>query len=99
MKRRVVLGAAACLTLASCAIKQPPFGEEIMPESARAQIPGHWAGPHRNGAVVPDWILSFHDPELTGLVGDAVEGKPDLKAAAAPGQGSRRARRTRRRSL
>src|SRR5262249_30039593 len=91
MKRRVVLGAAACLTLASCAIKQPPFGEEIMPESARAQIPGHWAGPHRNGAVVPNWILSFHDPELTALVADAVERNPDLKAAAARVEASRAA--------
>src|SRR5499427_4821587 len=91
MKRRVVLGAAACLTLASCAIKQPPFGEEIMPESARAQIPGHWAGPHRNGAVVPNWILSFHDTELTALVADAVERNPDLKAAAARVEASRAA--------
>ena len=91
MKRRVVLGAAACLTLASCAIKQPPFGEEIMPESARAQIPGHWAGPHRSGNVVPNWILSFHDPELTALVADAVERNPDLKAAAARVEASRAA--------
>jgi hypothetical protein len=68
MKSRVLLGAAACFALASCAIKQPPFGEEIMPESARAKIPGHWAGPYRSGNVVPNWILTFHDPELTALV-------------------------------
>src|ERR1700745_1416275 len=81
MKSRVLLWAAACLTLAGCAIRQPPVGEEIMPESARAQIPGHWAGPHRSGNVVPNWILSFHDPELTALVADAVERNPDLQAA------------------
>ena len=85
MNSRVLLGAAACLTLAGCAIRQAPVGEEIMPESARAQIPGHWAGPHRRGTVVPNWILSFHDPELTALVADAVERNPDLKAAAAAG--------------
>src|SRR5215475_11390616 len=83
MKSRVLLGATAGLTLAGCAIRQAPVGEEIMPESARGQIPGHWAGPHRSGTVVPNWILSFHDPDLTALVADAVERNPDLKAAAA----------------
>jgi NodT family efflux transporter outer membrane factor (OMF) lipoprotein len=91
MKSRVVLGAVACLTLTSCAIKQPPVGADIMPESARAKILGSWAGPHRSGAVVPNWILSFHDPELTALVADAVERNPDLKAAAARVEASRAA--------
>src|SRR5262249_14966488 len=91
MNSRVLLGAAACLTIVGCAIKQPPFGEEIMPESARAQIPGRWAGPHRSGTVVPNWILAFGDPELTALVTDAVERNPDLKAAAARVEASRAA--------
>src|SRR4029077_13800217 len=91
MKSRVLLGAAACLTLASCAIKQPPVGAEIMPESARARIPGHWAGPHRSGHVVPGWVLTFHDPELTALIEAAVERNPDLKAAAARVEASRAA--------
>src|SRR5262245_1975198 len=91
MKSRVLLGAALCLTLAGCAIRQAPVGEDIMPESARAQIPGRWAGPHRSGTVVPNWILSFHDPELTALVSDAVERNPDLKAAAARVEASRAA--------
>ena len=91
MKSRVLLGAAVCFTLASCAIKHPPFGADIMPESARAQIPGSWAGPHRSGAVVPNWIRTFRDPELTALVADAVERNPDLKAAAARVEASRAA--------
>ena len=91
MNSRVFLGAAACLMLAGCAIRQAPVGEEIMPESSRAQIPGHWAGPHRSGTVVPNWILTFHDPELTALVADAVERNPDLKAAAARVEASRAA--------
>src|SRR5437867_10543854 len=91
MNSRVLLGAASCFALVSCAIKQPPVGADIMPESARAKIPGSWAGPHRSGAVVPNWILSFHDPELTALVADAVERNPDLKAAAARVEASRAA--------
>src|SRR5215472_17841108 len=90
MNSRILLG-AACLTLAGCAIKQPPVGEEIMPESTRAQIPGRWAGRHRSGTVVPNWIRTFHDPELTALVADAVERNPDLKAAAARVEASRAA--------
>src|SRR5437660_12040755 len=91
MNSRVLMGAAACLILAGCAIKQPPVGEEIMPESARAKIPGHWAGPHRNSNVVRNWTLTFHAPELTALVADAIERNPDLKAAAARVEASRAA--------
>jgi multidrug efflux system outer membrane protein len=91
MNNRVLLGTAACLTLAGCAIKWPPIGANIMPESTRAKIPGKWAGPHRSGAVVPNWIRTFGDSELTALVADAVERNPDLKAAAARVEASRAA--------
>ena len=62
-----------------------------MPESARAKIPGSWAGPHRSGTVVPNWIRNFGDPELNALVADAVERNPDLRAAAARVEASRAA--------
>lgn len=89
MKNLVLPGAIACLTLVSCAIKEPPAGADIMPDSARAKIPGQWAGSHRSGEVVPNWIRTFGDPELTALVADAVERNPDLKAAAARVEASR----------
>src|SRR5256884_8046136 len=82
---------AGSLVLAGCALKSPPVGADIMPESARSKIPGSWAGPHRTGAVVPNWIRTFGDPELTALVADAVERNPDLKAAAARVEASRAA--------
>jgi NodT family efflux transporter outer membrane factor (OMF) lipoprotein len=89
MNTRILLGTAACLTLASCAIKDPPSGANIMPQSARDKIPGNWAGPHRSGNVVPDWIRTFGDSELTALVADAVTRNPDLRAAAARVEASR----------
>jgi NodT family efflux transporter outer membrane factor (OMF) lipoprotein len=89
MNARILIGTVACLTLASCAIKDPPAGASIMPGSASDQIPGQWAGAHRNGDVVPNWIRTFGDPELTALVADAVERNPDLKAAAARVEASR----------
>src|SRR4029453_15341567 len=85
----VLLAIASSVVLAGCALKNPPFGADIMPESARAKIPGSWAGPHRSGAVVPNWIRNFGDPELNALVADAVERNPDLKAAAARVEPSR----------
>src|SRR5205807_4029502 len=80
-----------CLPLASCAIKIPPFGSGILTDAARAQIPGSWSGGHRSGAVVPGWIRTFGDPELTALVEEAIIRNPDLKAAAARVEASRAA--------
>ena len=91
LRSTVLLAAASSLVLAGCALKNPPFGADIMPESARAKIPGSWAGPHRSGTVVPNWIRNFGDPELTALVADAVERNPDLRAAAARVEASRAA--------
>src|SRR4030095_16527706 len=87
----LLLVTASSLVLAGCALKNPPLGGNIMPESARAKIPGSWAGPHRSGVVVPNWIRTFGDPELTALVADAVQRNPDLKAAAARVEASRAA--------
>src|SRR6187402_3300081 len=83
MKHPILLGGAACLALASCAIKDPPAGADILTERARGRIPGHWSAPHRRGDVVPNWIRTFGDPELTRIVEDAVTRNPDLAAAAA----------------
>lgn len=91
MSIRVLLGTAACLMLAGCALKSPPFGANIMPETVRNQIPGRWAGPHGGGQVVPGWIRTFHDPELTALVEDAIYRNPDLRAAATRVEASRAA--------
>src|SRR2546429_6283520 len=87
----LLFATASSILLAGCALKNPPFGADIMTESARAKIPGSWAGPHRSGAVVPNWIRNFGDPELNALVADAVERNPDLRAAAARVEASRAA--------
>jgi outer membrane protein, multidrug efflux system len=88
-KIRILFGAAGCLILAGCALKIPPFGAEILTDAARDQIPSRWSGSHRRGPVVPGWIRTFHDPELTRLVEDAVLYNPDLRAAAARVEASR----------
>jgi NodT family efflux transporter outer membrane factor (OMF) lipoprotein len=91
MKLRIFLGTFACLMLAGCALKFPPFGANIIPESARNQIPSSWSAAHRGGGVAPNWIDTFGDPELTALVEDAIARNPDLKAAAYRVEASRAA--------
>jgi len=89
MKKLILTGALASLTLGGCALKTPPAGADIMPGSARRQIPHSWSGPHRGGAVAPNWIRTFGDSQLTALVDDAVARNPDLIAAAARVDASR----------
>jgi NodT family efflux transporter outer membrane factor (OMF) lipoprotein len=89
MKSRPLLSTAACLTLAGCAIKNPPAGSDILTSAAREQIPANWSASHRSGAVAPGWIRTFGDPELTRLVEEAIARNPDLKAAAARVEASR----------
>src|SRR4051812_10078522 len=84
-----MLGMASCLALSGCALPIPPFGANIAPESVRQELPGSWAAPHRRGPVIPNWIRTFGDPELTALVQDALERNPDLAAAAARVEASR----------
>src|SRR5436305_10818024 len=90
MNIRVLLGTVACLALGGCALKNAPTGADIAPDAAR-QIPGVWSGSHHGGEVVPGWIRTFGDPELTALVEDAVARNPDLAAAAARVEASRAA--------
>src|SRR5215213_8404351 len=91
MKHPTLLGAAACFAVAGCAIKEPPSGSAILTDRARARIPNSWSAPHRHGDVVPNWIRTFGDPELTRIVEDAITRNPDLAAAAARVEASRAA--------
>src|ERR1041384_8498531 len=88
MTRKLVV-TVGCLVLGGCSLPIPPFGAEIAPEGVRQQLPGSWAGPHRRGPVVPNWVRTFGDPELTALVNEALERNPDLAAAAARVEASR----------
>lgn len=91
MNTRIFIGTSVCLAIAGCTIKQPPSGPEILTDRAKSKIPGKWSASLGRGAVVPGWISSFGDPELTRIVEDAVARNPDLAAAAANVEASRAA--------
>ena len=85
-----LLGTAVCL--GSRFARSPfPLRRYFLNRAARAQIPGQWGGGHRSGPVVPNWITTFDDPELTRIVEEAILRNPDLKAAAARVEASRAA--------
>ncbi len=91
MKKPVLTGFVACLALVACKIPMPPAGGDILSPGARSRIPLGWSGRHGSGEVVPNWITTFNDPELTRLVADAVARNPDLAVAAAKVEASRSA--------
>ncbi len=79
------------LFLAGCALKDPPKGRDLLTPNATEKIPAGWSTGHRGGPVVPGWIRSFGDPDLTRIVEDAIVRNPDLAAAAAKVEASRAA--------
>ncbi len=88
MKHSFLPRAILVLLVTGCAVQKPPTGADIAPDAAR-KIPGGWASSHKRGDVVPNWIRTFNDPQLTALVAEAVARNPDLKAAAAHVEASR----------
>lgn len=92
MKKINLAGLSACFAVTGCVpLGQPPGGADILTDTARSKIPAQWSSSHSGGSVVPDWVRTFRDPELTRLVEDAVTRNPDLAAAAAKVEASRAA--------
>jgi NodT family efflux transporter outer membrane factor (OMF) lipoprotein len=91
MKKSTLLVIITSASLLGCTTQEPPKGGDIMPETAREKIPPTWSASSAGGAVVPGWIRTFGDSTLTGLVEDALERNPDLRAAAAQVEASRSA--------
>ena len=95
MKRMKAIRSTLPLAIAgySCSQAAPSKTHPPAPTSCRipraAKFPGAWSGSHRSGAVVPNWIRTFNDPELSALVEDAIARNPDLQAAAANVEASR----------
>ncbi|MFP4352939.1 MAG: efflux transporter outer membrane subunit [Puniceicoccaceae bacterium] len=67
------------LLVAGCSIPRPDPRTEV---SALAPADG-WTAGGEAGGVSDDWIASFDDPVLDGLVAEAQEANPDLARAAA----------------
>ena len=78
--------AAAAAALAGCALATPPedgaMVDAALPEGT--EIPAAWSSGGAPSSVAGgNWVASFRDPNMTGLVAEALRNNPDLQAAAA----------------
>ena len=87
-RRRLLrrLAAAVVLTAQSgCFLAAPPqHGEVVHNALPTTAIPLAWnQAAQPDGAVSDDWLKSFNDPKLDGIVSEAIANNTDLRQAAA----------------
>jgi multidrug efflux system outer membrane protein len=83
---RSFLGLASALALTSCIfLRDPPTQEEMHKDAmSNAPIPEQWKTPgSAAGSVEANWLATFADAQLEGLVAEAVAHNADLRVAAA----------------
>ena len=82
---RIALAAFVIAAVSGCALKDPPKPEELRKDSLpNLALPEQWVEKGgAAGAVSNGWLAAFGDPQLEGLVQEAVANNPDLRVAAA----------------
>jgi len=82
--RRQALTAALGAALASCALTPPPKHEDAVAKAlpSGTRIPPAWVADPGAGRVADDWLKSFNDPALDGIVAEAIANNLDLRQAA-----------------
>jgi NodT family efflux transporter outer membrane factor (OMF) lipoprotein len=75
----------ACALLSGCALAPPPSSEELHAQALpTTPIPDQWTAGHAGvGSVRNNWLATFDDPRLEGLVAEAVFFNSDLRLAGA----------------
>ncbi len=75
---------AATAFAAGCAVTPAPDGAAIRDDALEGvALRGDWAGGAAAGDVTDGWLASFADAELEGLVAEALQANPDLRAVGA----------------
>ena len=76
---------SSSITLAACALNQPPPSEELRAKALpNVKTPVQWTSQNGAAAAVADnWLASFNDPALDAIVREAIEYNSDLRMAAA----------------
>jgi NodT family efflux transporter outer membrane factor (OMF) lipoprotein len=83
---RSILAATALLWMVACETPTPPTGAAMLADALPegTVVPAAWSTAGApTSAVQGDWVASFRDPTLTGLVNEALRNNPDLVAASA----------------
>ena len=84
---RLAAGCAAGLLAVStgCGLKNPPDAAAIRTEALPSvEVPDKWVAPGAGaGTVADNWLVTFHDDQLTAAVAEAIIRNADLRVAAA----------------
>jgi len=82
--RRGLPAALAILLASACILKKPPDAAAIKSQGMpTVEVPAAWTAPGEGqGAVVDNWLASFHDDPLTAAVKEALANNTDLRVAA-----------------
>jgi len=84
-RRAATLAMASCcaVLVAGCALNPAPEREELNEAAfGFTAPPAAWAASAEAGPVEDGWLAAFDDPQLAGLVEEALAHNPDLRAAA-----------------
>ena len=81
---RIGMALVAVTTMAGCALSTPPAHDEVVRDALPkgTTIPPAWQTAATAGAAADDWLKSFNDPVLDGLVAEAIANNLDLTQAA-----------------
>jgi NodT family efflux transporter outer membrane factor (OMF) lipoprotein len=84
MARRIIVG-VICATMAGCALKKPPDAAEIKEQALpKVGVPAQWTARGAGaGQVADNWLVTFHDDQLTAAVVEAIAHNTDLRVGAA----------------
>lgn len=79
-----IFAGLAAGAIAGCALTTPPAHDEIVREALPkgTGIPPAWKADPVAGAVTDGWLKSFDDPQLDGIVAEAIANNLDLRQAA-----------------
>jgi multidrug efflux system outer membrane protein len=82
---RIVVAVVAAAILSGCPLAKPPDHAQVVREAlpAGTTIPPAWSSPASANDVSGDWLKSFNDPGLDGVVAEAMTNNLDLRQAAA----------------
>jgi multidrug efflux system outer membrane protein len=79
----LILCAAVFFLATGCALKSPPWREEIQQQAlANIDLPAEWAAGSYPGIPADNWLALFEDEQLSALVAEAVTHNPDLRISA-----------------
>lgn len=78
-----MLCAGLCLLGAGCQTKSPPTRAEIQQQALHnVALPAAWKAGGEAGQIGDNWLATFNDTQLDGLVREAIARNPDLRVAA-----------------